>query len=191
MHLASIRLCEETKTRHLVTIQNLHTVAPCYGELLALLVHLTWLLHVGPGFETCHVPLSFGKIYHSLRGTLQYVAAPLLVPARGSSCWWLLDRVWAALISTHMYDIFSTYTRVTGSVTIQKLCTVAPRYGELLALLVYLTWLLHVGSGFETCLVPLSFGKIYHSLRGTLQYVAAPLLVPARGSSCWWLLDRV
>ena len=74
------------------------------------------------------------------------------------SCWWLLDRVWAALISTHMYDIFSTYTRVPGSVSIHNLRTVAPRYGELLALLVYLTWLLHVGPGFETCLVPLSFG---------------------------------
>jgi len=98
-----------------------------------------------------------------MRGTLLYVAAPLRVPARGRSCWWLLDRVWAALISTHMYDIFSTYTRVTGSVTIHNLCTVAPRYGELLALLVYLTWLLHAGPGIETHLVPLSSAKIYHS----------------------------
>ncbi len=73
---------------HPVTIYNLRTVAPHYGELLALLVYLTWLLHVGLGFETCLVPLSFGKIYHSLRGTLQYVAAPLLVPARGSSLRW-------------------------------------------------------------------------------------------------------
>ncbi len=48
-------------------------------------------------------------------------------------------------------------------VTIQKLRTIAPRYGELLALLVYLTCLLHVGPGFETCLVPLSSAKIYHS----------------------------
>ena len=46
----------------------------------------------------------------SAQGTLQYVAAPLLVPARGSSLRWLLDRVWANLISTHMYDTFSTYT---------------------------------------------------------------------------------
>ncbi len=52
-----------------------------------------------------------------------------------------LDRVSAALTSTHMYDtcIFSTYTRVPGSVSIHNLCTVAPRYGDLLALLVYLT----------------------------------------------------
>jgi hypothetical protein len=56
------------------------------------------------------------------------------MPARGNSLRWLLDRVWAALISTHMYDIFSTYTRVPGSVTIHNLHTVAPRYGELLAL---------------------------------------------------------
>jgi hypothetical protein len=41
-------------------IHNLFTLAPTYGELLALLVYLTWLLHVGPGFETCLVPLSFG-----------------------------------------------------------------------------------------------------------------------------------
>jgi hypothetical protein len=45
-----------------ISIHNLRTVtvAPRYGELLALLVYLTWLLHVGPGFETCLVPLSFG-----------------------------------------------------------------------------------------------------------------------------------
>ena len=48
-----------------ISIHNLRTVAPRYGELLALLVYLTWLLHVGLGFETCLVPLSFGKIYHS------------------------------------------------------------------------------------------------------------------------------
>ena len=49
--------------------------------------------------------------------------------------------VWAALISTHMYDIFSTYTHVPESGSIHNLRTVAPRYGygELLALLVYLT----------------------------------------------------
>ena len=68
-----------------------------------------------------------------------YVAAPLLLPTRGSSLRWLLDRGWAALTSTHMYDtsIFSTYTRVLGSVSIHNLRTVAPRYGELLALLVF------------------------------------------------------
>ena len=43
-----------------VSIHNLRTVAPHYGELLVLLVYLTWLLHIGPGFETCLVPLSFG-----------------------------------------------------------------------------------------------------------------------------------
>ena len=34
-----------------VSIHNLRTVAPRYGDLLALLVYLTWLLHVEPGFE--------------------------------------------------------------------------------------------------------------------------------------------
>jgi hypothetical protein len=95
-----------------------------------------------PEFESHFVPrVSWLKDLplYSVRGTLKYVAAPLLVPAWGSSCWWLLDRVWAALISTHMYDIFSTYTRVSGSVSIHNLRTVAPPYGELLALLVYLT----------------------------------------------------
>ncbi len=43
-----------------VSIHNLRTVAPRFGELLAQLVYLTWLLHVGPGFQTCLVPLSFG-----------------------------------------------------------------------------------------------------------------------------------
>ena len=125
-----------------VTIHNLRTIAPGYGELLALPVYLTWLLHVGPGFETCLVPLSCGKIYHSLRGTLQYVAAPLLMPARGSSLRWLLDRVWRALTppTCMIYHRSSlTYTRVTGSVTIHNLRTIASGYGELLALLVYLT----------------------------------------------------
>ena len=107
-----------------------------------LLVYLTWLLHIGPGFKTCLVPLSFGKIYHSLRGTLQYVAAPLLVPAQGSSLRWLLDRVCRALtppICMIYHRSSLTYKRVTGSVTIHNLRTVAPGYGELLVLLVYLT----------------------------------------------------
>jgi len=53
--------------------------------------------------------------------------------------------VWAALISTHkMYDIFSTCTRVPRSVSIHNLRTIAPRYGELLALLVYLTPRIHL-----------------------------------------------
>ncbi len=48
-------------------------------------------------------------------------------------------------------------------------------YGELLALLVYLTWLLHRGLGFESLVVP--WRKIYHSQQGTNMYVDAPLLV--------------
>ncbi len=123
-----------------VTIHNLRTVAPCYGKLLALLVYLTWLRRTGVRDLSRSAFLRLRFTTRSAQGTLQYVAAPLLVPARGSSLRWLLDRVWAALISTHMYVIFSTYTRVTGSVTIHNLRTVAPRYGELLALLVHLTW---------------------------------------------------
>ena len=37
-----------------------------------------------------------------------------------------------------------TYTRVTGSVSIQKMRSVPYRYGELWALLVYLTTVIHV-----------------------------------------------
>jgi len=92
-----------------VSIHNLRTVAPRYGELLALLVYLTWLLHWFPSSNPTSFRAFLGQKdlpLYSVRGTLQYVAAPLLVPARGSSCWWLLDRVWAALISTHMYDTY-------------------------------------------------------------------------------------
>jgi hypothetical protein len=39
-----------------VSIHILRTVVLDYGELLALLVIPTRLLHVGPGFETCLVP---------------------------------------------------------------------------------------------------------------------------------------
>jgi hypothetical protein len=49
---------------HHVSSHNVRTVAPCYGELLALLVIPTWLLHVGPGFKTCLVPRFFGRIYY-------------------------------------------------------------------------------------------------------------------------------
>jgi hypothetical protein len=47
-----------------VNIHILRTVVLDYGELLALLVIPTWLLHVGPGFETCLVPQFFGRIYY-------------------------------------------------------------------------------------------------------------------------------
>ncbi len=96
-----------------VSIHYLRTVAPCYGELLALLVYLTWLLHVGPGFETHLVPLSLAMIYHSaLHEVLysKYVAAPRLMPARESSCWWLLDRVWRALTPPILFMISSLHT---------------------------------------------------------------------------------
>ncbi len=49
-----------TLVAELVSIHNLRTISPRYGELLALLVYLTWLLHVGLGFETCLIPLFFG-----------------------------------------------------------------------------------------------------------------------------------
>ena len=65
------------RPHHAVSIHNLRTVAPRYGELLALLVYLTWLLHRGLGFKSLVVP--WRKIYHSQRGTNMYVDAPLLV----------------------------------------------------------------------------------------------------------------
>ena len=42
------------RPHHAVSIHNLRTR---YGELLALWVYLTWLLHVGLGLETCLAPL--------------------------------------------------------------------------------------------------------------------------------------
>jgi len=62
--------------------------------------------------------------------------------------------------------------RTLPSVSIQKIRSVPYGYGELLALLVYLTWLLHRGLGFESLVVP--WRKIYHSQQGTNMYVAAP-----------------
>jgi hypothetical protein len=41
---------------HLVSIHMYHGHLVDQGEFLALLVYLTWLLHGGPGFETCLVP---------------------------------------------------------------------------------------------------------------------------------------
>ncbi len=63
--------------RQHVSIQKIRSVPYRYGELLALLVYLTWLLHRGPGFVSLVVP--WRKVYHSQRGTNMYVAAPLLV----------------------------------------------------------------------------------------------------------------
>jgi hypothetical protein len=45
--------------------------------------------------------------------------------------------------------------------SVEKIRSVPYRYGELLALLVYLTWLLHRGLGFESLVVP--WKKIYHN----------------------------
>jgi len=100
----------------------------------------TWPKYMWDSWITClsfdpahcvgsiHNPRTVAPHYGELSALLVYLT-------------WLL-RVWAALISTHMYDIFSTYKRVPGSVSIHNLHTVAPRYGELLALLVYLTCVL-------------------------------------------------
>ena len=47
-----------------VSIQKLRTVVLDYGELLAQLVYLTWLLRGGPGFETQHsISDSSSRIY--------------------------------------------------------------------------------------------------------------------------------
>ncbi len=52
----------------------------------------------------------------------------------------MLDRFGGALLPpVSMIQHYSTYTRVPGSVSIQKIRSVPYGYGELLALLVYLT----------------------------------------------------
>jgi hypothetical protein len=59
----------------------------------------------------------------------------------GGSCW-LLDRVCLAtpipILPPICMAISSTYTCVTGSVSSHNVCTVAPRYGELLAYWLFL-----------------------------------------------------
>jgi hypothetical protein len=78
--------------------------------------------------------------------------------------------------------ISSTYTRVTGSVSIHNVRTVVLDYGELLALLVIPIWLLHWFLRFESLsnCIPLAW-NLPLSVR-YLRYVAAPLLVLARGA---------
>ena len=130
-----------------VSIHNLRTVAPCYEELLALNTGLSYM--VAPRRTkvrdlSCSAFLWLGfttlLCMHEVP-TLQYVvAAPLLVLHRRAPCGGCLTGFGLpALISTHMHDIFSTYTHVPGRVSIHNLRTIAPHYGELLALLIYLT----------------------------------------------------
>ncbi len=85
-----------------VSIHNVHTIAPRYGELLALLVIPTWLLHWFPRFEPALEPRSLAwNLPLSVR-YLRYIAAPLLVPARGSCLDGCLTGL-VTLTSTHMY----------------------------------------------------------------------------------------
>jgi hypothetical protein len=85
-----------------VSSHNICTVAPCYRELLALLVIPTWLLHRFPRFERALVPHSLAWNLPLLAKYLRYVAAPLLVPTRGSSLDGCLTGL-VTLASTHMY----------------------------------------------------------------------------------------
>jgi hypothetical protein len=85
-----------------VSIHNVHTVSPCYRELLALLVIPTWLLHWFLRFEPALKPHSLAWNLPLSARYLRYVAAPLLVPAWGSS----LDGCLTGLVTltpTHMY----------------------------------------------------------------------------------------
>ena len=98
----------------------------------------------------------------------------------------MLDRLGRALLPPVSMIQFSTYTRVPGSVSIQKLRTVPLGTGSFYGSTGKSHMVAPRRSGvFETCLVLLSFGYDLPLLREVLyiQYVAAPLLVPARGSS--------
>ncbi len=68
-------------------------------------------------------------------------------------------------------------------VSIHKLCTVPLWYKELLALLVYLTWLLHRSLGLR----PVSFLVLLHRFTS----IEIPLLVAVTGELLGVLLDRV
>jgi hypothetical protein len=126
-----------------VSIHNLRTVAIGSTSLPQVtftpLVYLTFTYGCTPLVPEVEIlfvqrslaqdlPLSARAMYS------MSVAAPLLVPARGSSLRWLFDSRWVwTLTSTHMYDTFSTYLHVPGSVSIHNLHTVAPHYREILS----------------------------------------------------------
>ncbi len=150
-----------------MSIHNVRTVAPCYWELLALLVIPTWLLHWFPRFEPALVPCSLAWNLPLSARYLRYVAAPLLVPARGSS----LDGCLTGLVTL-------TFTHMYGYLLYIHTCD-----GELLALLVIPTWLLHWFPRFEPALVQRFLAWNIPLSARYLRYVAAPLLVPPRGSS--------
>jgi len=106
-----------------VSIHNLHTVAPCYRELLALLVHLTWLLHVGQGFETCLVPLSFSKIYNSTLYKVLYVHS--YSPTRACTGELLVVVAWQGLGCPYFHPICmisSLYAHVCRGVLAFIIC---------------------------------------------------------------------
>jgi hypothetical protein len=62
---------------------------------------------------------------------LHKTLVPPLMPARGALVACLIKLV--TLTSTHIYDLYSTYTRVPGSVSIHTLHYVVLDNGELLA----------------------------------------------------------
>jgi hypothetical protein len=90
--------------------------------------------------------LSRSKIYHSALHKVLYCTCSPTCACTGE---FLAVVAWQGLgcpfFHPYLYDIFSTYTCVWGSVSIHNLRTVAPRYGELyIALRVYLTGIKHM-----------------------------------------------
>ena len=69
-----------------VSIQKLRTVVLDYGELLAQLVYLTWLLRGGPGFETQLLKSAILRL-----GFTAYRSSPTRACHGGAR--WLLDRL--------------------------------------------------------------------------------------------------
>ncbi len=121
-----------------VCIHNLHTIAPHYRELLALLVYLTWLLHWFPSsnpFVLRILWLRFTTLYKVL-----YVCS--FSPTHACMGKLIAVAAWQDLgcpyFHPFMYDIFSTCTHVLGSGSLHILRTITPCYRELLALLIYL-----------------------------------------------------
>jgi hypothetical protein len=106
-----------------VSIHILRTVVLDYGEL-------TGLPYMVASRRTRVRDLSCSMIL--LQDLLRKTLIPPLVPARGALVACLTGLV--TLTSTRIYDLhYSTYTHVTGSVSIHILRTVVLDYGELLA----------------------------------------------------------
>ncbi len=86
--------------------------------------------------------------------------------------------------------ISSTYTRVTGNVSSHNILTIATRYGELLALLVIPTWVLHRFPRVRACSRSTFLGIGFTTLSEVLMVRSCSPTRAHMGELFGWLLDR-